>query len=164
MSTVHLPASARRQPEIALRVRGSLGLASASAALIHLMAASHHFSEWWLFGTGFVVMAVLQLVNAIALERTRWRLALQAAVVLNVPIVLLWVWSRTLGLPFGPGPGEAEAVGIADVLCTLTELVIVGGALALHRGADERRLMRWSTAAVAVALAGAVTGFGHVGH
>jgi hypothetical protein len=164
MSTVHLPASARRQPEIAVRLRGSLALASASAALIHVMAASHHFAEWWLFGTGFVVMAVLQLVTAIALERTRWALALRAAVVVNLAIVVLWVWSRTLGLPFGPEAGEPEAVGIADALCTLTELVIVGGALALFRGASERRLTRWSTAAVAVALAGAATGFGHVGH
>jgi hypothetical protein len=164
MSTVPLPASARQQPEIALRLRGSLGLASASAALIHVMAASHHFAEWWLFGTGFVVMAVVQLVTAIALERTRWRLAPLAAVVVNVPIVVLWVWSRTLGLPFGPEAGEPEAIGIADALCTVTELVIVGGALGLHRGASERWLVRWSTAAVALALAGAATGFGHIGH
>jgi hypothetical protein len=164
MSTVHLPARVGRQPETALKVRGSLALASASAALIHVMAASHHFSEWWLFGTGFVVMAVLQLASAITLERTRWRLALPAAVVVNVPIVVLWVWSRTLGLPFGPEAGEAEAVGIADTLCTLTEIVIVGGALALQRGASERWLTRWSTAAVVLALAGAATGFGHIGH
>jgi hypothetical protein len=164
MSTVHLPASARRQPETALRLRGSLALASASAALIHLMAASHHFCEWWLFGTGFVVMAVLQLASAIALERTGWRLTPAATVLINAPIVVLWVWSRTLGLPFGPEAGEAEAVGIADTLCTVTELVLIGGALALHRGASERGLARWSTAAVAVALAGAATGFGHVGH
>ena len=88
------------------------------------MAASHHFSEWWLFGTGFVVMAVLQAASAVALERTGWRLAPLAAVVVNVPIVLLWVWSRTLGLPFGPEAGEPEAIGIADALCTLTELVM----------------------------------------
>jgi hypothetical protein len=164
MSTVHLPASARRQPELALRLRGSLALASASAALIHVMAASHHFSEWWLFGTGFVVMAVVQAASAVALERFGWRLAPLAAVVINVPIVVLWVWSLTLGLPFGPEAGEAEAVGIADTLCTVTELVIVGGALALHRGASERWLTRWSTAAVGLALAGAATGFGHIGH
>jgi hypothetical protein len=164
MSTVHVPARARRQPETALRLRGSLALASASAALIHVMAASHHFSEWWLFGTGFVVMAVTQAACAIALERSASRWAPIAALVVNVPIVALWVWSRTLGLPFGPEAGEAEAVGIADTLCTVTELVIVGGALALHRGAGEAWLKRWSTAAVALALAGAATGFGHVGH
>jgi hypothetical protein len=164
MSTVHLPASARHQPEVALRLRGSLALASAGAALIHVMAASHHFSEWWLFGTGFVVMAVVQAASAVALERSGWRVAPLAAVMVNVPIVALWVWSRTLGLPFGSEAGEAEAVGIADTLCTVTELVIVGGALALHRGASERWLTRWSTAAVALALAGAATGFGHIGH
>jgi len=164
MSTVHLPASARRQPETALRLRGSLALASASAALIHVMAASHHFAEWWLFGTGFVVMAVLQGASAIALERTGSRLAPLAAILVNAPIVALWVWSRTLGLPFGPEAGEPEAVGIADALCAVTELVLIGGALALYRGAGDRRLTRWSTAAVAVALAGAATGFGHIGH
>jgi hypothetical protein len=164
MSTVDLAARAGRQPETALKLRGSLALASASAALIHLMAASHHFSEWWLFGTGFVVMAVLQLLTAIALERSASRWPPIAAVLVNAPIVVLWVWSRTLGLPFGPEAGDAEAVGIADTLCTVTELVLVAGALALHRGASERWLTRWSAAAVALALAGAATGFGHIGH
>jgi hypothetical protein len=164
MSTVPVPARAGRQPETALRLRGSLALASASAALIHVMAASHHFAEWWLFGTGFVVMAVVQAGSAIALERSAARWAPIAALVVNVPIMVLWVWSRTIALPFGPEAGEAEAVGVADALCTLTELVIIGGALALHRGAGELWLRRWSTAAVAVALAGAATGFGHVGH
>src|SRR4051794_41614112 len=113
MSTVHLPASARRQPETALRLRGSLALASASAALIHVMAASHHFAEWWLFGTGFVVMAVLQGASAIALERTGSRLAPLAAILVNAPIVSLWGWSRALGLPFGPEAGEPQAGGVA---------------------------------------------------
>jgi hypothetical protein len=40
--------------------------------------------------------------------------------------------------------------------------VIVGGALALLRGAGEVWLRRWSAAAVALALVGAATGFGHV--
>jgi hypothetical protein len=164
MSTVDLPARGRRHPAAALKLRGSLALAAGSAALIHVMAASHHFAEWWLFGAGFVVMAVLQGASAIALERTAWRPAPLAAVLVNAPIVLFWTWSRTLGLPFGPEAGEPEAIGIADTLCTLTELVLIGGALALHRGASERWLSRWSLAAVALALAGAATGFGHLGH
>jgi len=147
-----------------LKLRGSLALAAGSAALIHVMAASHHFAEWWLFGAGFVVMALLQGACALGLERSSRRLAPLAAVVVNAAIVLLWLWSRTLGLPFGPDAGEPEAIGIADALCTLTELVLIGGALALQRGASERWLSRWSLAAVAFALAGAATGFGHLGH
>jgi hypothetical protein len=163
MSTVDLPARGRTQPEAALRLRGSLALGSGGAALIHVMAAAHHFTEWWLFGAGFLVMAVLQAASAVVLERSPWRLAPLAAVLVNAPIVLLWVWSRTAGLPFGPEAGAPEAIGTADVLSTLTELVLIGGALALYRGAGERGLSRWSLAAVAVALAGAATGFGHLG-
>jgi hypothetical protein len=164
MSTASLPARAAGHPEAVLRLRGSLALASASASLIHVMAASHHFAEWWLFGAGFVVMAVVQAGSGVLFERTRRRLAPHVAIAINVPIVLLWMWSRTLGLSFGPEAGEAEPVGIADALCTLTELVLIGGALALARSASERSLARWSTAAVIVALAGATTGFGHIGH
>ncbi len=103
-----------------------------SAALIHVMAASHHFSEWWLFGTGFVVMAVVQAACAIEFERSASRAPRAAGRTGRQRADrLLWVWSRTLGLPIGPESGEAEAVGVADTLCTVTELVIVGGALAL---------------------------------
>jgi hypothetical protein len=162
MSSV--PYSGARAGEPAVKLRGSLALASASAALIHVMAASHHFSEWWLFGTGFVVMAVLQAASAVVFERFDFKLAPHAAIAINLPIVALWVWSRTLGLPFGPEAGEPEAIGIADTLCSVTELVIVGGALALARGASDRWLARWSIAAVVVAIGGAATGFGHLGH
>src|SRR6187399_1751134 len=89
MSTVDLPARKRTQPELALKLRGSLALAAGSAALIHVMAASHHFAEWWLFGAGFLVMAVLQGASALVLERTAWRPAPLAAVLVNAPIVLL---------------------------------------------------------------------------
>src|SRR4051812_50146036 len=117
MSTVHLPASARRQPETALRLRGSLALASASAALIHVMAASHHFAEWWLFGTGFVVMAVLQGASAIALQRTGARLAPPGPVPGKAPVVALWGWARAPGLPLGPEGGAPEAGGGGPAAC-----------------------------------------------
>jgi hypothetical protein len=148
----------------AVEARTSLGLASLSAGLIHVMAGFHHWSEWWLFGLGMLIMAVCQVAGAAALGYGSGRLALLSVVVVNVPIVALWVWSRTLGLPFGPEPGEAEAVGLPDLVCTLSELVLAGGALALLRGAGERALSRWSTAALVVFAIGAMTGFGHVGH
>jgi hypothetical protein len=37
-------------------------------------------------------------------------------------------------LPFGPGAGEPEPVGVADVVSTAFELVIVIGAVVLLRG------------------------------
>jgi hypothetical protein len=158
MSAIAAPRSA------AVEARTSLALASLSASLIHAMAGFHHWTEWWLFGFGMFVMAVAQVAGAAALAYTGTRLAPIAAIAVNVPIVALWIWSRTTGLPFGPEPGEAEAIGLPDAVCTLTELVLMGGVVALLRGASDRALSRWSTLALVAFAVGAMTGFGHVGH
>jgi hypothetical protein len=39
-------------------------------------------------------------------------------------VVLLWIASRTIGLPIGPEPWTAESVGAIDVLASLDELLI----------------------------------------
>jgi hypothetical protein len=158
VSAIAVPRSA------AVEARTSLALASLSAGLIHVMAGFPHWSEWWLFGFGMFVMAVAQVAGAAALGYTHGRFALVAALGVNVPIVALWVWSRMTGLPFGPQPGEAEAIGVPDVVCTVTELVLMGGVIALWRGASDRALSRWSTLALVVFAIGAMTGVGHVGH
>lgn len=158
MSAIAVPRSA------VVEARTSLALASLSAGLIHVMAGFHHWTEWWLFGLGMFIMAVTQLGAAAWLGFTGSRLALVATIVINVPIVALWVWSRTIGLPIGPEPGEAEAIGIPDAVCTFTEFVLVGGVFALLLGASERALKRWSTVALVTFAVGAMTGFGHVGH
>jgi hypothetical protein len=158
MSAVAVPRSA------AVEARTSLALASLSAGLIHVMAGLHHWTEYWLFGCGMFVMAVAQIAGAAAVGYTSSRLALWGAVVVNLPIVAIWIWSRTTGLPFGPAPGEAEAVGIPDAVCTFTELVLTGGVIALLRGVGDRALSRWSTLALVTFAVGAMTGFGHVGH
>jgi hypothetical protein len=141
----------------------TLGLASLSAALIHVMAGAHHFAEWWLFGVGFMVMAAAQAVSAASLALSAARPALVAAVVLNAAIILLWAWSRTFGLPIGPEAGSAEEIGVADVMASATEAIIVAGAIASLRGARATTLSRLSTAAMLAFAAGAFTGFGHFG-
>jgi hypothetical protein len=42
-------------------------------------------------------------------------------------VVLLWLVTRTAGLPFGLG--EVESVGVADTLASLAELVTMGACL-----------------------------------
>jgi hypothetical protein len=158
MSAIAVPRSA------AVEARTSLALASLCAGLIHVMAGFHHWTEYWLFGFGMFVMAFAQVAGAAALGYTSSRLAPSAAIVVNLPIVALWIWSRTTGLPFGPEPGEAEAIGLPDVVCTFTELVLVGGVIALLRGVGDRALSRWSTLALVTFAVAAMTGFGHVGH
>jgi hypothetical protein len=62
--------------------------------------------------------AVLALSNdALAMSR---RFA-----ALNAAVILLWLVSRTIGLPVGPEPWQAEAVGTADLVCSGLEAAVV---------------------------------------
>ncbi len=48
----------------------------------------------------------------------------------SAALVLLWLVSRTSGLPFGPEAGVAEPIGAADTLCVVME-VLSGGLAAV---------------------------------
>ena len=47
--------------------------------------------------------------------------------------LLLWLYSRTVGLPFGPNPGIPESIGLADVLAGLLEVTALLAASLLLR-------------------------------
>jgi hypothetical protein len=99
---------------------------SGAAAAVHLSVARLHFDEYWLFGVGFVVSGVLQLAWAVAIwVRNDDRRLLIAGLVGQLGIALVWVVSRTVGLPYGPSAGEPESIGPLDAQCTFDELLIV---------------------------------------
>ncbi|HEX4698726.1 MAG TPA: hypothetical protein VH857_05105 [Actinomycetes bacterium] len=135
------------------------GFASLGAGLIHLAVVQEHFDEWWLYGTFFLAVGVAQIiwaVVALAKDNPPWRLLTAWC---NVAIVVLWAVTRTTGLPIGPEPGQAEAVGRADVLCGVLELVVFGALIAVpwlaardERTAGRRRVGRF----VALVFAGAL--------
>ncbi len=58
---------------------------------------------------------------------------LAAAAIANVSIVMIWVFSRTTGLPLGRDAGRPEVVGLIDLLATLDELGIVAFVIAILR-------------------------------
>lgn len=102
----------------------------AGAAVIHLGVMADHFREWWAAGTFFLVVGVAQLVWALLVWTSPVpRRLLWAGIGGNALVVLVWLVSRTTGLPFGPDAGHPEAVGTADVVCVILE--IAGAALAL---------------------------------
>ena len=49
----------------------------------------------------------------------------------NALVVLVWLASRTIGLPIGPEAGAAEPAAFVDVLSTILEIAIVAGAAGL---------------------------------
>ena len=125
------------------------------AALIHASVAPAHFGEYWGFGVFFVVIGGLQLVWAELVRRgDADRRLLLLAVAGNLAVAVVWLISRTVGLPIGPQSGQAEGVGLHDVLATLDELTIalvVLVALAGDRAGASRgpvRALAWGLAVV----------------
>jgi hypothetical protein len=135
------------------------GFASLGAGLIHLAVVQEHFDEWWLYGTFFLAVGIAQIVWAVvalAKDAPPWRLLTAWC---NFAIVVLWAVTRTTGLPIGPEPGQAEAVGRADVLCCVLELVVFGALMVVPwlAARDERTAGRRRVATfVALMFAGAL--------
>jgi hypothetical protein len=105
------------------------------SAVIHVAVVPEHLTEWAAAGSFFVLLTLAELAAAAWLV---WGIArpsaLFAAAVVSAGPLLLWLWSRTTGLPFGPEPGAPEAVGVADVAACLLEVVTLVLAVALIRG------------------------------
>ena len=96
------------------------------AAAIHLWVTPEHFDEWWGYGTFFLVVTAAQALYAVALLRWSGRPLLLLGVAGNLAIVILWLVTRTTGIPLlGPHAGDVEVVGTPDVVCTLAEVGIV---------------------------------------
>jgi hypothetical protein len=119
---------------------------SIAAALLHGAIIQEHFLEWPGYGAFFMFAMAAQGIYGLVIVGTRlmegeplsarWpvarlRLWYLAGIVGNVLLVLLYVESRTLGIPAGPQAGEVEAVTPLGVLVKLIELALVGVLVAL---------------------------------
>jgi hypothetical protein len=121
---------------------------SAAAGLIHLWVAPEHFHEAWVIGTFFLLAGAGQLAFAVVLARGLGPSGLLVGVAANAGLIVLYVLSRTVTLPFLPAHDEGhvehlpvagasgngvpifpqsniEPVGILDMVCLLAELALV---------------------------------------
>lgn len=99
---------------------------SIAAGAIHAVATVDHFSHWWLYGVFFLSLAYGQVLWGVAvLRRPVSDRTLRAGAIANLAIVAAWLFSRTIGVPFGPEDGRAEPVGIMDVAAQLDQIVLV---------------------------------------
>ena len=115
----------------------AIAAASVGAGVIHLAVAPEHLREWAPFGVFFLCLGVAQLAWA-ALAWTRpTRGILLAGATANAGVVLLWLVSRSAGIPIGPEHWSPEAMGFPDVVCTSFEVLLVLGAVLLLRGRDR---------------------------
>jgi len=141
----------------AVLVAGLLG-----AAAVHAAVVPEHLGEWPAAG-GFFVLLTLAEIAAAALVATHRRWALPMALAVSAGPLLLWLWSRTLGMPFGPDPWVPEAVGLADIAACALELTTLVLAVALTPARRSRERPP-SPAAFRMALVAVLTvttiGFG----
>jgi hypothetical protein len=140
-----------REAGVAPVVRPALALLSMGAAVIHFVVIPGHWDEYWGQGLFFIIAAIAQLLWAVWVLVAPSRLLYLAGAVGNAAIVVLWVVTRTAGVPAGPGAGEREAVEFADTLATVFEVLLVIGALALARTAPARPI-RWPVGALAASV------------
>lgn len=104
-----------------------------AAGMIHAVAAVGHASEHWTFAAFFATLAVAQCAWGCLVYRGADRRMLAAGAWGSGAVAMLWLVTRTVGLPFGPHAGAPEAVGPLDVLATLDEQVVVAIVVALLR-------------------------------
>src|SRR3954469_24811808 len=93
------------------------------AALIHLWVTPEHFEEWRGYGTFFLAVAIAQGFYSVALLRWPRQLVFYLGIGGNLAIIILYIVTRTVGIPFfGPHAGEVEEVGVVDLCAAMSEL------------------------------------------
>lgn len=98
---------------------------SAVAGLIHAAVCADHFQAGVLYGVFFAAAAGCQLGwSALVVARSADWLA-PVGVLGNTAIVLLWLVTRTVGIPLGPATGQVDAVGAVDLLSAGCEIGVV---------------------------------------
>ncbi len=143
------------------RVLYAAAALSLLAALIHLWVTPEHFEEWWGYGAFFLVAAAAQVLYAPLVLVWPTRTVLLLGIAGNLAIVVLYLLTRTVGIPlFGPGVWEVEGVGFVDLCATASEVgitVALGAALLRETTTERRRMILLITAVVLVSV-------GHVVH
>ena len=154
-------AAGRTAPVRPARVLYAAAGFSLLAALMHLWVTPEHFEEWWGYGAFFLMAALAQVLYVPLVLRWPNRRVLLLGIAGNLAILLLYLLTRTQGIPFfGPGAGEVEGVGFVDVCATASEvgIAVALGAALLQEATPKRRRM------ILLFVAVGLVGVGHVVH
>jgi hypothetical protein len=99
---------------------------SLAAAGIHFSVIQEHLEVDVAEGVFFFGIGVFQVIWAqVYLLRDSSRVA-QVGALVNAAVVVLWVVSRTIGLPYGPTPWVPEGIGLVDLFATSFEIGLIG--------------------------------------
>jgi hypothetical protein len=113
---------------------GSIG-----ASVVHAVVMPHHLHEAAVLGWFFALLSLGQLAWVVVLLLRPRHDVVVAGVLANLAVVVLWAWTRTVGVPFGVAGGARERVGAADLTATGLEVLVVLGGLVWAYGASPQR-------------------------
>jgi hypothetical protein len=116
------------------------GVAGLGAGVLHAGVIGHHLGESALLGAFFALLAATQVGLALSLLFGA-RSVVQLSVFVQGGVVCLWLWTRTVGIPFGLAGGRREEIGVLDLLCTALELTAIG----LAYGVKVEPRSKWLT-------------------
>lgn len=89
---------------------------------VHGGMTPHHAREAALLGWAMALMCLAQLTWAVWLLFAPTVRLVEIGVLGNLGIVVLWVWTRLVGIPFGIAGGLRQRIGPWDLTCTVLEV------------------------------------------
>ncbi len=143
-------------PPPSLEVRAAIAGLALVAAVIHLAMIPSHAGSSAVEATGFAVSGWTGIALAAAVLLRPGRTAIGAAAGVHTAIVVVWLWSRTVGLPVGAHAGHPAEFTAIDIVANLAGVGVVVFCLAALGGALHSLPRTLSTAAAAVAVTAAV--------
>jgi hypothetical protein len=106
-----------------LAARTGVCAALLGAAVIHGTVVSEHYALWPMAGVFFLGTQVLEVSLAVAAVYAWQRRTAQLVFVTSLATVLVWLVSRTFGMPIGPAAFRTpELIGVPDIACCVLEL------------------------------------------
>ncbi len=111
--------------------RGSRPVVLSAAVLsllggwVHLAYAAPHFRAWWLYGAFFAGVGIGQGLLAAALIRWPQPWVALTGIAMNAGVVVMYVMTRSGGIPIGPHAGVVEKAKTIDLLTTASEVVVI---------------------------------------
>ncbi len=142
-------------------LRWGLVMCSVGAAAIHFVAAGAHLDHDTVAAIFLVTVAWLQVAWAIAMARRPTHRLLVLGT-LNALVVVVWILSRTTGVPFVDQSTQPEDVGSADLLASVLEGLVALGcfAVVLRPSLPDRSFVRHANlglVALAIVIAASTT-------
>ena len=115
---------------------------SVGALLAHGIDAPDHLREWWVYGTIFIIAGSFQLFYGLALLVLPWRYDetggiradagrfgrpwFMRGIALSAFVILVYIVTRTTGLPFLSRDAVAEPVTVLSLVPIVTNAALIG--------------------------------------